>query len=792
MKECRNFHIQTVLCTVAVCGIFIFLSACGISKEKHLARGEEYLQKRKFHEAVMEFRAAAEIDRYSAEAHWGLARAHENLGDFNETIENLRKAVELNPEKLEAKTKLGNYYLLFNPPLVSETEKLLQEIFAQDANFIEGHILKAGLFSVQGKPEAEVLQILNHAISLNPARTESYLSLSRYFMKLGKTAEAEKAIQTAIEAGENKSPGYLEYGKFLTYTKRDAEAETQFLKAIETAPENIEAREVIADYYLAQKQPEKAEQAFKDLVRIQGNSPESRIALADFYEQLGREDDAIRVFNDILTDAPETARARYRLAEIYLDRKELEKVSAEIEQLLAVNDTDSEALMLRARLRLQENKPEDAIKDLEEVLKKQPSQKNALFYMAQARLAIGQIDQARAFIGDLERYHPTFLRTDLLKIQASFAAGEPETALRQARDLFETAKSSYPNADMTAQGLEDLQFRALTAHGLANLELGKINEAKSDLQEVVRASPNSSAAMVNLAKVFIVEKNLTGALNLYDKALNADNKNFDALNGLVNVFTRQGNFQQAHDRIDQVLQQNAGQADVLPSLYYLKADVFKAQGNTDAAESELKKAIAADENYLPAYTGYASLLVERNQIDAAVEQYRKLLDKKPSASIFTLLGMLEEVRDNSAEAEKNYRRALEIAPETPIAANNLAWLITENEQGNLDEALGLVQMSVNRTQNAAIFYDTLGWVYYKKGLNSPAVEHLKKAVMLDQTEVRKTGKSANPAFRLRLGIALSAAGDKSNAKKEVAIALESEKDLSRKEAAQAKTLLASL
>ena len=76
--------------------------------------------------------------------------------------------------------------------------------------------------------------------------------------------------------------------------------------------------------------------------------------------------------------------------------------------------------MLRARIKLQENNAEEAVKDLEEVLKKQPSQKNALFYIAQSRLALGQIDQARAFIGDLDKYHRDFLKTDLLKIQLSF------------------------------------------------------------------------------------------------------------------------------------------------------------------------------------------------------------------------------------------------------------------------------------------------------------------------------------------------------------------------------------
>ncbi|MBA3335126.1 MAG: hypothetical protein H0T08_05890, partial [Acidobacteria bacterium] len=57
-------------------GIGFTAAACGSqSKEKHLARGEEYLQKRKFQEAVMEFRAAADVDKTSAQARWGLARA---------------------------------------------------------------------------------------------------------------------------------------------------------------------------------------------------------------------------------------------------------------------------------------------------------------------------------------------------------------------------------------------------------------------------------------------------------------------------------------------------------------------------------------------------------------------------------------------------------------------------------------------------------------------------------------------------------------------------------------------
>ena len=91
LRECPFFTFRFLL-QIALCGLLVFfISSCGGSKNKHIARGEEYLQKRKFQEAVMEFRAAADIDKDSAAAHWGLARAFENLGQFNETVEELRK-----------------------------------------------------------------------------------------------------------------------------------------------------------------------------------------------------------------------------------------------------------------------------------------------------------------------------------------------------------------------------------------------------------------------------------------------------------------------------------------------------------------------------------------------------------------------------------------------------------------------------------------------------------------------------------------------------------------------------
>ena len=785
-RECPK-SISRVSRVLLLTTLGILLFACGGSTAKFLAKGEEYLAKRKFHDALMQFRSAAESDSDSAKAHWGLARAYENLGEFNEALDELRKSVDLDPTNLDAKTKLGNYYLLIQPPLIQEAETVQSEVVTADPRFVEGHILKASILAAQNRPENEVVAKVNEAIAIDPSRTETYLSLSRYYMSHEKPPEAEAAILNGIAANPNGAIGYIEYGRFLTYASRNAEAETQFNKAIAAEPANIEAHESIADFFVTTKQNDKAEVEYKNLVAIQENSPESRLVLAEFYAAANRQSEAVDVLSTIVADTPDYVRARYRLGQIYLDQKDIAKVNEQLEALFKINDNDIEALMLRSRMHLQQNDPELAVKDLEDILKKQPSQRDALYYISQAKIATGQIDQARAFIADLERYHPKYLRTGLLKIQAAFSADEPEIALKHANELLELVNGASPNAYTGVNALHDLQIKGLSSRGLAYLELGKLNEAQADLERVIAITPASSSAMVNLAKVHVARGDGEKALDQYEKALAADATNFDAVSGIVTTSIQLKRTPQAHAKLADLIALNAGRNDLLAALHYLNSQVFEAEKNADLQESELMQAMTLDPNYLPAYSSYASLLVGRNQTAEAIAQYQKVVDKRPSAPVYTLLGILEDSRSNTADAEKHYRKALDIAPDSPIAANNLAWLITQNG-GNLDEALQLSTASVAKNQTVAGFYDTLGWVYLKKGLYSPAVEQLRKAIAIDE----RSGKPATAGYRVRLATALAMAGDKASARREVETSLRSESELSQQEVVDAKKVLASL
>jgi len=59
----------------------------------------------------------------------------------------------------------------------------------------------------------------------------------------------------------------------------------------------------------------------------------------------------------------------------------------------------------------------------------------------------------------------------------------------------------------------------------------------------------------------------------------------------------------------------------------------------------------------------------------------------------------------------------------------------------LTKAVRLAQGVVQKNPNIPGFVDTLGWIYYKKGLYGAAVEQLRKAVELDDRATKASNGS---------------------------------------------------
>lgn len=774
-SECRGYIYRPVLLSLLLVAVFS-LGGCTNSekaKTEHLSKGEAYLKDSKFQEASLEFRNALQIDGQLAAGHWGLARAYEALQRAPEMLEELRKTIQLDRNNLDARNKLGNYYLAASngrSELVSEAERLAKEVLQTDPDNIEGHILLSGVLFAQNRRE-EALAELNRAIEIDPKRVESYLSLARFYIVVKDPAKAEEVFKKAISIGPSSGLAHTEYGKFLAQTNRPTEAEAELKKAVEVAPTDRNARFTLASFYVVNKQLDKAEETYKALADLDRDKPESQLMLADFYSYVNRTDDAVRIYQDILVKSPEYAQGRYRLAEIFLRRGDSSGAAAQIEEALKKDQNDRQALLLRARLRAQSGQPDGlkaAIEDLKEVLKQEPNSRAGLYFMAQTNFNLGALDQARTFAAELAKNYPDYLPVKLMQVQLTIAGGDPKAAVTLASDLLDRLSKAAPGHENSPELLEELRAKSYLSRGTAQAQLRNMAAARQDFEAARQIAPNETDAYNNLAAVSQAEGKSDDAIDFYHRALKIRATDFNALNGLINLYASKNEIDKAHSTIDQALDSYPNDA----SLHFLKARVYGIQHNAQAAEVELRKALEIDHNYLPAYSALGALFINTKQEDRAIEEYKKIIEIRPDdPGNYTLIGMLEYSRRNYDVAAENYRKALEKDQNAAIAANNLAWLYAVDGKGNLDEAVRLAQGVVQKNPSIAGFVDTLGWIYYKKGLYGAAAEQLANAVSMDESAARSRQGTPTPTYHYHLGMALKAKGDKAGSRRELETSL---------------------
>jgi tetratricopeptide (TPR) repeat protein len=794
-RECRRkFYVLPLF--VVLIAAFV-LGACTTpekAKAQHIARGQALLKDKKFQEAVLEFRGALQIDEKLADGHWGLANAYEGLQRYQEAFDEMRQTVELDANNLDVRVKLGNYYLAGakqSPAALSEAERLAKEVLQKDPNHIEGHILMGSvLFALEKKQDA--LAELNRAVELNPQRVESYLSLARFYVQTNDIAGAETIYQRAISVSSGSAMAHYEYGKFLVGAQRLNQAEAEFQQAVQAEPQNREARFILASFYLVNKQYDQAEAAYKSLAELDKDKPEGRSILGDFYSSVGRLDEAIAIYKEVLTNSPDYTPVHYRLAEIMLNRGDLAGAKKEVETVLKGDAKDRQALILRARIGMQVGQTSDlkiAIEDLREVLRQEPNSRAGLFFMAEASFRLGQIDQARAFSTDLTQNYPDYLPAKLMEIQINLASGDPKEAMKLAANLQERLSKAAPDRDTSPQMLVELKAKTLIAHGSAALQLRDTKTARADFLAAHDLAPSSADIEVDLAMVSLAEGKADEAIGFYNNALTIDGAHFNALRGLTNIYAAQKKTADAHARIDQAIAAQPNNA----SLHFLKGRIYGFEMNAQAAETEFRRALEIDANYLAAYSALAALFVNTNQQQRAIEEYSRIVERQPdNPAIYTLIGMLEMGLQNIDAAIDNYRKALSLDQNATFAANNLAWLYAIHGKGNLDEAVRLAQSAVQSNPEVSSFVDTLGWVYYKKGLYGVAAEQLQKAVSVDETIARRNNGTPSPTFHYHLGAALAAKGEKAAARREIENALKLSEKTPFPEADEARKALATL
>jgi Tfp pilus assembly protein PilF len=258
------------------------------------------------------------------------------------------------------------------------------------------------------------------------------------------------------------------------------------------------------------------------------------------------------------------------------------------------------------------------------------------------------------------------------------------------------------------------------------------------------------------------KRDWTAAQAEFERALELDPADVEALGGLVTLDLRKQDVKRAEARVDAriAVQPTAG-------LLILGARAYAAGNDLTTAEKYLRQAIELDSLNLAAYSGLGGLYLSQKKLDQARTEFEAITARQPkSVAAWTMMGIIAQAQRDEKSARELFERAVEIDPEAAVAANNLAWIYATTG-GNLDQALQLAQTAHKHLPDLAAVNDTLGFVYYKKDLAALAVPPLKLSAEKDTT---------NAVYQYHLGLAYASSGDSARARKSLERALELNKD----------------
>jgi Tfp pilus assembly protein PilF len=241
------------------------------------------------------------------------------------------------------------------------------------------------------------------------------------------------------------------------------------------------------------------------------------------------------------------------------------------------------------------------------------------------------------------------------------------------------------------------------------------------------------------------ERDFAGARKPIKEAMEQNNHDIGAVTLLAQTYDAQ---HQPAAAIPEV-RAYAAQEPLSAQIQTFLGKLLMKNGDRPGAMKVFLAALKTDSHYAPALIEVARVEMEEGKLEQASGRMTSALVSNPKyVDAYLLLGAIEERRANYTNAVFAYRKALSLDEKNRMALNNLAFILADS--GNQpDEALSLAQRAVELSPNEPEVRDTLGWVYYQKGMYSQAVKELQAAA--------SKSSAAGPKFHL--GLAYLRSGD---------------------------------
>ena len=753
-------------------------SACSrdpnVAKKRYLESGNRYFDRGKYKEASMMYRNALKKDPRYGDAYYRLGLTLLKINDGNGAVRSFIRAFSLLPPGADRNDTSGkltdiyvNSYLQDQQDPKGEEARLRDFIGPDDpakATTVQKQVTPFDRLRVEGfiaLRSGDLDTTLAKFQAANDIKVDNYLVLNyaRVLIAKGRFDEANKLALDLIAKSKDFGPIYdVLYQEYIG-RRLLPEAEKILKLKADNNPKNLGFRLELAYHYLALNRPAEASRIIEATLADKRTFPNAREQAGDFYMRLRNFDKAIEYYRGGLNGSPEDwLNSQRKIADALIGQGRRDEALALLDnQILKKYPKDPVALAMQATLWLEMGNRaqlQQAISELESAVSQLPQNVIVRFNLGRAYFAKGDLDQARTQLKAAVDIRADYVDARQLLTEIHLRKGESALALQMADDTLKYGQANLPARLLRAQALQGI---------------GKVDDARNDLQIILKQSPNAGEAIFRLGLLEMSVKNYPAATRAFEQCLKISPNYFPCVEGSAQVYVAQQQFDKAIEFLSAESKKTPDSRELRLAL----ANTNVIAGKYEAAVGIFNAMLSKEPENADLHLRLAETSRRMGKTDLAIEQFRRVQQLQPkNADAAVWLALLLHQTGREAEAKQHYLEALQLQPDNSVALNNLAYMIAD-QGGDLDVALTYAQRAVQNAERVKSspsaaseipdeINDTLGWIYLKKRLTPNALS------IYDELVVRQP---KNSTFRYHRGLVLLQKGDKLEAKKEFQTAL---------------------
>ena len=728
-----------VTCLVLVLLTTLMLLSCENNNPEPTAgafieKARAYVRQHNTWDAITEYRNATRLDPENGIAYFELAENLVMVNSISNAIETYKKAAAINPENKYAKLRLGQIYL--SSGKISEAREIISSVLATYPQDIEAHHLLTSIEIMEKNFDAAI-EILKKAMLIAEENIKTRLTLASLYMISSKQGLAEAMYKDILAIDPSQRLPYMELCELYWKDKAWGKMEDLLLDVLETPGIRETKLTDLARFYEGQKKYSTAQTYYDRAVDEFPQSIQALMNLAEFYTRRNNRDNAITTMKKALNLSPDNLECMIGLAQVYLAFDMPNYSWHEINKAVELDNYNLDANFIVGKLLIKRGDYKGANDYISWVISQGFTNADAYHLRAMCTkhqvLLEGQNQElfkaAPRLLHKAEVVQREKMKKDLQKALMIDA-----NKLKSRIELIEIylyekniAKADEHLGFAFRQSPRNPRLFILTA--ALKIFRGDRDGAIKIYTAIVEQNPSYIPGHLRLALLYTASGKIDQALHSYVRAYEIDPQQISILKKISDIHVSKKSYKKAmaflnsrkipKDKISQAFVEN------------LRGEIFvKARDERNAINS-FQKAIVLDPTAIIPKMNMAGLFMGRNQIEKAKAIYLEIERAKPDHFAMVMaLGYLYEMEGKTQQAETQYRKALKIDPEHANAANNLAYLLLKTEAG-LEEAFSLASQAKRKDPISPSILDTMGQVYYKKGLYQYAISEFKESIKLN-------------------------------------------------------------